>query len=305
MERELRAQAPLLAENIRKYRKAACGHLAGMRPRGIVLVARGSSDNAALLARYLFETHLRVPVSLAAPSVLTRYGAEVDYQGYLAIGVSQSGAGPDVAEILSLVRSQGGATLAVTNVPGSPVSEAADATILMETGSEEAVAATKTYTAALAILYEAARALGAGLPEPRLPDDAWIEHCRALASDALPSLLGSQVLFSVARGYRFSTACETALKLIECALLPCKAYSTADFAHGPLALAGPGSCVVSFGEEVPGLDSQVVLGPDCGDKPDSPLLDVVFSQWLALLAARERGYDPDAPPRITKVTKTY
>lgn len=305
MEREIREQATVLAKNVAKYRRAACDQLAGLKPRGVLLIARGSSDNASLLARYLIETHLMIPVSLAAPSVLTRYGAEVDYSGFLGIGVSQSGAGPDVAEMLSLVRSQGGATLAITNVSDSPVARAAEAVILLEAGHEESVAATKTYTASLAALYEAIRALGAGLPEPRTPDEGWIEDCRIRAKAAIPTLLQSQVLISVGRGYRYATACETALKLIECALLPCKSYSTADFVHGPLALARAGSCVVTFGEPVTGTDSAVVEAPDVGDAPDSPLLDIVFGQWLALFAALARCLDPDAPPRLTKVTRTY
>lgn len=305
MEREIREQSGILARNLPKYREAATSQLAGLRPRGVALIARGSSDNAALLARYLIETHLRIPVTLAAPSVLTRYGAKVDYSGFLGIGVSQSGAGPDVAEMLSLIRSQGGSTLALTNVPGSPVSQAAQATILLEAGNEASVAATKTYTASLAALYEAVRALGAALPEPRLPDDPWIEDCRIRAKAALPTLLQAQVLISVGRGYRYATACETALKLIECALLPCKSYSTADFVHGPLALAGTGACIVSFGESVAGTEGTVIHAPDLGDSPDSPLLDVVFGQWLALYASLARGLDPDAPPRIKKVTQTY
>jgi glucosamine--fructose-6-phosphate aminotransferase (isomerizing) len=134
-------------------------------------------------------------------------------------------------------------------------------------------------------------------------EEAWIGQCRDLAEAALPSLLEAEVRFVVARGYRFASALETALKLVECPLLMAKGYSVADFLHGPLALAGKGAWIASYGEEVPG-DAWVCQGPDCGDRPDSPVLDIVFGQWLALLAARARSVDPDRPPRIAKVTRS-
>jgi len=116
-----------------------------------------------------------------------------------------------------------------------------------------------------------------------------------------------RVLFSLGRGYRFSACHETALKLMECALLPCKAYSSADFQHGPKALAGPESAAIVFGEVPEGLVEQgcVVLpalkGPD---GPMSAIWEVIFGQWIALLSSRARGLDPDAPRNLSKVTMT-
>lgn len=312
MEEEIRAQPDRLAANVARYGEALRATLGGSAFEMALLVARGSSDNAALFGRYLIEVHLRIPANLAAPSVLTRYGAKVRYPRCLAIGISQSGAAPDVAEVLTELRSQGHGTLAITNTPDSRITQAAEHTLLLEVGAERSVAATKTYSATLLALFELVRALGGSLPDPAhlLPSDAWCETARAGAESQLGYVLRSAVLFSLARGYSFCTAQETALKLMECALLPCKSYSTADFQHGPKALAGPNSASIVYGDPLPEIEKQggaMVLAPPVPDHvPPTlvPVWDIFFGQWTALLAARARAFDPDEPRFIQKVTET-
>jgi glucosamine--fructose-6-phosphate aminotransferase (isomerizing) len=276
----------------------------------VLLVARGSSDNAALFARYLMEVHLRIPAVLAAPSVLTRYGARVKYPKALAVGISQSGAAPDVAEVLGAMRQDGHGTLAITNTRGSKITQVAEHTLDLGLGSELSVAATKTYTASLMALYALVRALGGHLPCFESPDDSWLEEARAAAEQAAGPTLRMQHLFCVARGYRFSSAQETALKLMECALLPCKSYSTADFEHGPKALATHGTAVLVFGEPpktVSAEGAESILAPQRNGVREEmlPVWDALFGQWLALLAARARGLDPDHAHGLSKVTKTF
>lgn len=306
MEDEILCQPAVLAANAQTYFDTA----QALRDRPfdmVLLAARGSSDNAALFARYLFEIHLQVPVSLAAPSVITRYKSEVRYPRCLTIGVSQSGAAPDVAEVLAYMRRQGHPTLAVTNTPGSRLTQEAEHSILLSAGPEKAVAATKTYTSTLLALYQVVRALGGSLPEPVLFDDGWVQTCRRAAESALGPILRCPTLFALARGYSFCTAQETALKLMECALLACKSYSTADFEHGPKALAGHGSAALVYGSDVPKVADQgslVVRAPEFGQGPCDPWAEIVFGQWCALLAARARGLDPDRPQHLSKVTET-
>ena len=176
MEREIRQQPALLAANSSPYFESLKGFFNGQREFDMVLLAaRGSSDNAALYARYLIEIHLGIPVSLAAPSVITRYKSNIKYRRCLAIGISQSGAAPDVAEVLSYMRDQGHVTLGITNTADSRLTTVATHTLLLNSGKEESVAATKTYTSTLLALYQLVRAMGGDLPEPTLPDDAWIE----------------------------------------------------------------------------------------------------------------------------------
>ncbi|MFY9233746.1 MAG: SIS domain-containing protein [Fimbriimonadaceae bacterium] len=307
MELEIREQPAILARGAASYLRQFREMLGSSRFDLALLVARGSSDHGALYARYLIEIHLGIPVSLAAPSVLTRYGKRLRYPKTLAIGISQSGASPDVAEVLGALREDGHTTLAITNTAGSRVSQAAESTLLLQAGLERSVAATKTYTASLLALYELVRALGADLPAPTIPGDVWLAESRLAAESGVGALLRSSILFSLARGYSFATAQETALKLMECALLPCKAYSSADFEHGPRALARHGTAAVVFGEPLPFLGDQgaeVVVAPSCLEGPCAPIWDAFFAQWLALLCARARGLDPDHPEHIAKVTET-
>ena len=266
MEAEILQQPDVLAAGLRSY----ADQLAPFTGRGYdmaLLAARGSSDNAALYARYLIEIHLGIPVSLAAPSVITRYNADMHYPRCLCVGISQSGAAPDVAEVLAHLRSQGHDTLAIANTPGSRITESAEHALLLHAGVEKSVAATKTYTTTLLALYELVRVLGGDLPAPELPGSEWMEQCRTAADDAVGPLLRSRILFALARGYSFCTANESALKLMECALLPCKSYSTADFEHGPRALAGHGSAAIVYGADLPFLEEQgclVVKAPVVG-----------------------------------------
>jgi glucosamine--fructose-6-phosphate aminotransferase (isomerizing) len=128
---------------------------------GITIVARGSSDNAAVYGRYLLEAATGKPVSLAAPSLHTLYGVEVDYGGQLVIAVSQSGATPEIVTTLQALQDAGGSGLAITNEPGSALARTAGETLELEMGHERAVPATKTVTAqftALAIIASALRA---------------------------------------------------------------------------------------------------------------------------------------------------
>ncbi len=315
MESEIREQPAVLAAGAATYADALQA-LAGRKFEMVLLAARGSSDNAALYARYLLEVFLQVPVTLAAPSVLTRFNRHVKYTNCLAVGISQSGAAPDVAEVLASLRADGHTTLAITNTAGSRLTVEAEHSLLLGAGLERSVAATKTYSASLLALYELVRVLGGGLPDPTnlLPGDEWVETAREAAAIASGPVVRSTPVFSLARGFGFSTAQEAALKLMECALIPCKAYSSADFEHGPKALAGHGSAAICFDGPKPDLQAQgcqILCAPDvpsvsAGDISGilNPVWDIVFGQWLALTAARARGLNPDDPRHIQKVTQT-
>ncbi len=310
MQSEIREQTSVLASSAGSYFEAAKSALHGQEFDMVLLAARGSSDHAALYARYLIEIHLGIPVVLAAPSVVTRYHAKVRYPKCLAIGISQSGAAPDVAEVLSALGEQGLTTLAITNTPGSRLEKTAHHTLLLNVGTEVSVAATKTYTASLLALYQLVRALGAGLADPTssLPDAGWVDHCEEIADREAPSLTGSSAVFTLARGYSYATALESALKLMECALIPAKGFSWADFQHGPTALAVAGSAAVAYGAVGEGLEERgchVIHAPaaNCPEEL-APLREIVFGQLLALCASRNAGLDADSPPNLRKVTKT-
>jgi len=315
MESEIREQPTVLADGAARY-ALSLKALEGKKFEMVLLAARGSSDNAALYARYLIEVFLQVPVCLAAPSVLTRFNRHVQYTNCLAIGISQSGAAPDVAEVLASLRKEGHTTLAITNTANSRLTVEAEHSLLLEAGLERSVAATKTYSASLLALYEVVRVLGAKLPDPSqlLPGDDWVDYVKEEASQASGSVVRSSPVFSLGRGFGFSTAQESALKLMECALIPCKAYSSADFEHGPKALAGHGSAAICFDGPKPELAAQgceilpapVAPTTRAGEIEGilNPIWDIMFGQWLALTCARARGLNPDDPRHIQKVTQT-
>lgn len=309
MEAEMREQPALFAANCGGYFQQLKEALAGESFDMILLAARGSSDNAAIYARYLMEIHLQIPVSLAAPSVLTRYQAKVRYPKCLAVGISQSGAAPDVSEVLSYVSEQGHTTLAITNTAGSRLTQVAKHSLILDAGLERSIAATKTYSLTLLAMVQLVRALGGHLPDPKdtLLSESQFEILRSSAEQSVPDIVRNPLTFCLARGYSFCSALETALKLMECALLNAKPYSTADFEHGPKALATHNTACLIYGEVPPGLaerGSNIVSAPDIGGGPYAPINEIIFGQWMALLAARSRGLNPDMAPHLKKVTET-
>ncbi|HEU4975648.1 MAG TPA: SIS domain-containing protein [Baekduia sp.] len=302
---------------------------------GIVLVARGSSDNAAIYGRYVLELAAGRPVALAAPSLLTRYGARDDLSGWLAIGVSQSGRTPEIVAVLEAYRAAGACAIAVTNDRSGPLAAAADATLDTAAGAERAVPATKTVTAqlaAFAILAEAAARDG------RLPWGAadWSSlpaAVEALLSDAAPAeraaekIAGAAGLVAIARGLLLGAALEAALKLKETTGILAEGASAADFLHGPIAIVRRELPVVTFAapgpttRDVEELAAAVrerggrVLRCAPGEGADLPLPAdvpeglaaipaVVRAQQLARATALARGVDPDAPFGLSKVTAT-
>jgi glutamine---fructose-6-phosphate transaminase (isomerizing) len=297
---------------------------------GIILVARGSSDHAATYGRYVLELATGRPVASASPSLHMLYGARVDYTGYLAIAVSQSGRTPEVVEVIARLRRSGARTLALTNDGGSPLALAADEVIALDVGEEAAVPATKTVTAqfvAFALIAQAISDIGFGHACRALPD-----QISELLDDGGPpaaladGLADSDRLLTVARGLLYGAAAETALKLLETTSVFTAAYSAADLRHGPIAVASTGLPVLALAHPGPALDDVTGLvaelrrrGADvtvAGPVPDSrlrwqetaetvaPVLAVVRGQQLALALARRRGLDPDSPRGLTKVTLT-
>jgi len=308
MEREILEQPDAL----RALNERLSGVMEGLRLREnyeqVVLVARGSSDNAAMYLRYLVEIYLQVPVILAAPSVSTVYASRVRYRNALGVAISQSGESADVRAVVAMLREQGHDTLAITNTPDSPLAAESAKHIFLDVGEERSIAATKTYTGSLLAVYHLAMALGAKIEPPRLPDTAWMAESREAAAAFAAPASECPTLFSLARGISFATAQETALKLMECALIPCQSYSIADFAHGPMAIADGDVGAIVFGNVPEGLREtgcQVFMAPPAGSTADSPIREIVFSQFLALEIARRKGINPDLARNLTKVTSTY
>lgn len=301
-------------------------------PRFALLAARGSSDHAALYAKYLIEVLLGLPAGLVSPSTVTLYGARPDLRDVLLVSVSQSGGSPDLVEFTETAREQGALTVAVTNTPSSPVHTAAELAVDIGAGTERAVAATKTYSATLLALYLLVDAVRGG-------DGSAAAELGPLAGQALEVPVQRAIdryrfvdrIITTGRGYSYATALESALKLAETSYLAARAYSGADLLHGPVAAIDEDTAVLAVTGAGRGGDAMhdvlaavaergadvLALGSAAEDLPAdvrirvprvaeelSPVLEVLPVQRLALGLALARGSDPDRPRGLHKVTKT-
>lgn len=311
---------------------AAVAAIRAHPPRMVLLVARGTSDHAALYAKYLVEIELGLPAGLVSPSTMTAYGARPDLRDVLMIGISQSGGSPDLVRCLEIGRAGGACTVAVTNNAGSDLAMAADQHVDVLAGPERAVAATKSYTAQLLALHELLMAVGgrSGGSAAALPDlgAALVERDADIAALAVRYRF-AQRMITTGRGYSYATAREAALKLMETAYVSAQAFSGADLLHGPLALVEPQVPVLAVVADGTGgdamgpaldrlreLDADVcVIGRPTAAAagivlpvgiPErlSPVLEIVPLQQLARHVAVDRGGDPDAPRGLRKITET-
>lgn len=197
----------------------------------IVLVARGSSDNAALFARYLLEVTTGIPVSLSAPAVFTLYNAKLRLKRAVVIGVSQSGEGTDINHVLERARDSGAFTLAITNDDASEMAKIADETLLIHAGREKSVAATKTYTGQILLLSMLASAMGERrLDLHKIPD--FVSRALELepqVKEAVQRYSFVENCVVVGRGMNYGNAYELALKLMETCYVVAERFSSADF----------------------------------------------------------------------------
>jgi glutamine---fructose-6-phosphate transaminase (isomerizing) len=215
-------------------------HFRNRRPRLILLVARGTSDNAAQFGRYLIEITTRIPVSLAAPSILTLYQSPIDLHDVVVIGISQSGESTDTNAVLEDARKQGAMTIGITNDSASAMAGIVELALPIEAGTEISVAATKTYTCQLLALYLVAYALNGGIDLEQLRKiPEWVQSVLKLEEDM--EALVERYFFmtravTVGRGLNYANALEFGLKLMETCYVVAERFSAADLMHGPIAL---------------------------------------------------------------------
>lgn len=340
-EQELREQAEAVRRQLERGREEAELAAEAIRrcnPSALVMAARGSSDNAARYAQYLFGAHNRVVVGLATPSLFTLYRRPPSLTGCAVIGISQSGRSPDIVGVLSEARSQGVLAIAVTNDPSSPLAGSADHVVTLRAGPERAVAATKTYTCELTAMAMISAALH---PSP----SRWSELSQLPESIAKAIELGAEDarqaeryrfarhFVVIGRGFNYGSAMEVALKLKETSYVIAEAYSSADFRHGPSAMLDHALPVVLIAPTGEVHDDVAAIAELCRERgadviaitdradllrrattafrlPEgvaewlSPIVCVVAGQWFALALSHVMGWDPDRPRGLTKVTET-
>jgi glucosamine--fructose-6-phosphate aminotransferase (isomerizing) len=305
----------------------------------VVIAARGTSDNAARYAKYLFGAQNRIPVALATPSLFTLYECPPQMTGALVIGISQSGQSPDIIAVLEEARDQGQATLAITNDPDSPLARTAGDVIALHAGPENAVAATKTYTASLMAFALLSCHLQENKPRleilqrmPTLVEKTLVENANVVELAKRYRLMEHCVV--IGRGFNYATAFEISLKIKELTRVIAEPYSSADFLHGPIAVVKEGFPILLvapqgevlgdieiLAERLETLQAELLVISDSptllsraevamplqADVPEwiSPLLAVLPGQLYSLGLAQARGLDPDHPLGLTKITETW
>ncbi len=337
-------EQPVVLERLLRTQREPVREMAGAIERAgirsIFVAARGTSDNAALYGKYLWGSINRLPVALAAPSLFTAYHTPPNLAGSMVVGISQSGQSPDIVSVVTEGRRQGALTLAITNDPASPLAAEAELVFDLATGPEQAVAATKTYTAQLLAIALLSAAM-AGDEERfaalgRLPgmvtETLALDEAIARAAERYRYMSQCVVL---GRGYNYATAYEWSLKLKEMTYVVAEPYSSADFQHGPVALVSQGFPVlaavpsgivsgdlmtllttlveehraellaVSNDDDVLALAHTALRLP--ADLPEwlSPLVAIVPAQLFCYHLTRAMGYDTEAPRRLAKVTRTW
>jgi len=301
----------------------------------IMLVARGSSDNAALYGRYLLEVTTGIPVSLAAPSIFTLYNAKLRLNRAVVIGVSQSGEGDDINMVLERAKSSGAFTIGITNEEKSSMSRLVDETLLIHAGRERSVAATKTYTGQMLHFVLLANAIGdKRLPFHQIP--GFVEKSLELkvkVEEAVQRYVFMENCVVVGRGMNYGNSYELALKLMETCYVVAERFSSADFFHGPVAVVERRFPVILFAPNgvtkagsIDLINRLKELEADClaitndddiakisplsirldsdMDEMLSPIPFIVPAQLFAAMLSEAKGLDPDAPRSLTKVTKT-
>ena len=338
MLQEIAEQPAVLEETINRERTKIAKLRTFLRGREIdliVLVARGSSDNASLFGRYLLEVTTGIPVSLSAPSVVTLYGRKLNLNRALVVGVSQSGEGTDINAVLQSAKDSGAFTLGITNEADSSMAKIADETMLIHAGRERSGAATKTYTGQMLHFYLLASILSdRKLEFEKIPD--YTQQALTLAPQ-VETLVERYVFMEncvvVGRGMNYGNSYELALKLMETCYVVAERFSSADFFHGPLAIVERRFPVIMFAPsgvtkksnvdllenlrdlhpdclpitndpEIAAMSSKSLVLPSGIDEFLTPIPFIVPAQLFAAYLSSAKGLDPDAPRSLSKVTKT-
>jgi glutamine---fructose-6-phosphate transaminase (isomerizing) len=314
------------------------------RIRQVLIVARGSSDNAGVYAKYVLGIRNRLPVALAAPSMVTVYASPPRLHDTLVLAISQSGMSPDIAAVVADARQQGMMTVALTNQRESRLTGVAERLILCHAGQERSVAATKTYTATLLAVAMLSVALDGAVHVGsdggygallRVPEA--VAQALALDATVAPAVERYRYMADcavIARGFNYATAFELALKLKELTYVGANPYSSADFQHGPIAVVGKDYPVVLVAPSGQVFDEMATLARELVERqaellvisdrqeildlaetalplplplPEwlSPIAAIIPGQLLAYRLALAKRIDPEAPRGLQKVTETH
>jgi glucosamine--fructose-6-phosphate aminotransferase (isomerizing) len=302
--------------------------------QSVLILARGTSDNAAHYLKYLIETQIGLPVGLTSPSSVTVYGSKLRYSNTLIVAISQSGQSPDLVKFATAAREANAYVIAMTNDAASPLATIAHNHFSLLAGPELAVAATKSYNAQLLISYLLVSAwTGKVVNGDQIVSEATrLVQTSDLVSSAVHEVSRNKELVILGRGFAYPNAREAALKVQETCKISVQGLSTAAYLHGTISALTPDTQVfivapahlpaASITEATtkirktssrifwignggtPEGEDIVLAGSQCDDEIASTVVDAIVLQRFALEFAVASGYDPDAPVGLSKVTLT-
>jgi len=302
--------------------------------QSVLILARGTSDNAAHYLKYLIETQIGLPVGLTSPSSVTVYESKLKYSKTLVVAISQSGQSPDLVKFATAAREANAYIIAITNDDSSPLAKVAHNHFSLLAGPELAVAATKSYNAQLLISYLlVATWTNKTVNASQIISEATrIAENTNLVSRAVSEVSRDKELVILGRGFAYPNAREAALKIQETCKISVQGLSTADYLHGPISALTPetqvfivtpahmpASSITEATTKIrttssrifwignggtPEGDDIVLAGSNCDDEIASTLVDAMVLQRFALEFSVASGYDPDAPEGLSKVTLT-
>ena len=302
--------------------------------KSVLILARGTSDNAAHYLKYLIETQIGLPVGLTSPSSVTVYGSKLKYSNTLIVAISQSGQSPDLVKFATAARESNAYVVAMTNDDSSPLATVAHNHFSLLAGPELAVAATKSYNAQLLVSYLLVDAwTGKQVNGAQIISEATrLVNTTDLVTKAVSAATRKNEVVILGRGFAYPNAREAALKIQETCKISVQGLSTADYLHGPISALTPDTQVfivaptqmpaASITEAVvkiratnprifwignggtPEGNDIVLTGSNCDDEITSTVVDAIVLQRFALEFAVASGYDPDAPKGLSKVTLT-
>ena len=302
--------------------------------QSVLILARGTSDNAAHYLKYLIETQIGLPVGLTSPSSVTVYNSELKYSNTLVVAISQSGQSPDLVKFATAARKSNAYVISMTNDEKSPLATVAHNHFSLMAGPELAVAATKSYNAQLLVSY----LLVAAWTEKQVNGEQIVSEAtrlagtQALVSEAVTVASREKEVVILGRGFAYPNAREAALKIQETCKISVQGLSTADYLHGPISALTPDTQVFIVAPShmpapsiteatvkirktssrifwignggTPEGEDIVLAGSNCDDEIASTIVDAIVLQRFALEFAVASGYDPDAPVGLSKVTLT-
>jgi glucosamine--fructose-6-phosphate aminotransferase (isomerizing) len=300
----------------------------------VILVARGTSDNAALFLKYLIETKIGIPCGLASPSVVTIYKSELRFTNCLVIAISQSGQSPDIVSYTKAAKAAGAKSISFTNDPDSPLAKSTDQHLYLEAGAEKAVAATKSYSAELLLSFVFVAAWAKESIDLTSLISASNNAVNNLAKvrEVVNSFDHKSGITTMGRGFAYANAQECALKIQETLKIPVSSFSSADYLHGPISSLTENSRVIFLapsevahesmdktvnrireitkhiywiGNGFPSISGEVSIGGSTGlSEQESVIVDSIVLQQFAMTLAIKNNLNPDAPAGLLKVTQT-